>query len=212
MFRLSALVLLAASAALAAPVPKEGKKNELYFPTAVGAKKVMQMKAGDTTREMTEVVTKVEEKDGVYTVTTETDQGNGVTLTNVFEVSAKGVAHRGINGQEQKTPAAVVKVGGKPGDTWETEVPGPGRASAKRTYTQGKEEEVTVPAGKYKAVRVDSETTPGAGPASKNSLWYAPGVGVVKSVVKLGNREFNTELKEFTPGKVEKKDEPKKDK
>ncbi len=70
----------------------------------------------------------------------------------------------------------------------------------------GKEEEVDVPAGKFLALRVEFECESGDF-TQKDSLWYSRGVGLIKIVSTVGKgREMTTELKEFTPGKAEKKD------
>jgi hypothetical protein len=39
---------------------------------------------------------------------------------------------------------------------------------------------------------------------SRCSLWYAPGLGVVKSVIKLGDDEIVEVLKSFAPGPSQK--------
>jgi hypothetical protein len=64
----------------------------------------------------------------------------------------------------------------------------------------GREEEVEVPAGKFKALRVEAEQELGAN-VFKSTLWYAPGVGLVKSVTNTNGTERVQVLKSFTPGK-----------
>jgi hypothetical protein len=204
----AALLTLAATV-IAAPVPK-GAKEELYFPVTVGAKRVSTIPAagtGDTVFKLTETVTKVEEKDGVYLVTVDSDRGGVIMPTRVFAVSAKGVFQKSYDGVEAKEPVPFLKAG-KAGDTWEVPVSG---GTGKQTFTRGDEEEVEVQAGKYRAVRVDSVTTTARGPEPKVTTWFAPGVGVVKCVTTIANQEAVYELKSFTPGK-EMKAEPKTDK
>jgi hypothetical protein len=61
-------------------------------------------------------------------------------------------------------------------------------------------EEVEVPAGKYRALRVDQ--TMGTGnDAVRSSWWFAPHIGPVKWTHKDRTREFVMVLKSFTPGK-----------
>ena len=57
------------------------------------------------------------------------------------------------------------------------------------------DEEVEVPAGKSKCVRVDAVFN-GVTP---NVYWYVPGVGLVKNT--MGGRDIVATLKTFTPGK-----------
>lgn len=190
--------LLAVS--LAAPVPKV-KPSDLYYPTVEGTKRVMQTKVGDQTTELTETVSKVGEKDGVYTVTISRDFG-GRALEQEFEVSAKGVFRRPTAGPGKGEPQAVFKRPANEGDTWTVEQQGFGKdATVTVTYTVGKEKEVEVPAGKFLAIPVTMETTLG-GRAVKSTSWYAAGVGVVKLVSDSNGTERVQELKEFTVGKA----------
>lgn len=189
-------VLLAAS--LTAPVPK-AKPAELYFPTVEGTKLVTRMTFGEETSESTGTITKVVEKDGVYTVTSSRDVG-GRESNLVYEVSGKGVFLVSSNGQEKAELRPVIKLPAKEGDTWTTEQPKPGGGVITITYIVGKVEEVTVPAGTFKAITVALETNLG-GRVTKANSWYAPGVGLVKRVTE-GEVERVQELKEVIPGKA----------
>jgi hypothetical protein len=70
------------------------------------------------------------------------------------------------------------------------------------TYKVVGEEEVEVPAGKFKAVRVEAVWA--AGPVThRTETWYAPRVGMVKRVVGVGKDQQETELLSFSaPGKA----------
>ena len=214
MFRLSALSVLIPALSLAAPVPK-AKEAELYFPTQEGTKRVMQMKEGINTTETTETVTKVEQKDGVYRVSLGREVGGRPAGTaQIFEVSAKGVFRLTSGGVETKTPYMVLKLGVKEGESWTSELDIPGRGgldgtTGKTKHTLGQEEEIEVPAGKYKALRVESESD-NNGTTSKSTIWIAPGVGIVKIESERGGSKMVQEMKSFTLGKDEpKKDDPK---
>lgn len=199
--RLSVAALFVASVALAAPVPK-GKEAELYFPVQVGTKRVMDAKLKSNQPGWTETVTKVEEKDGKYTVTIERDDGRRKTETT-YEVSKDGLYRKTTGGTVEAEPVLMLKLPYKEGTTWTAERPGPvgaGGPKAKVTYTMGKEEEVVVAAGKYKAFRLESVSESG-GQTRKQTDWYAAGVGLIKSEMPGGV----IELKEFTPGKDDKK-------
>jgi hypothetical protein len=94
------------------------------------------------------------------------------------------------------------------GDSWEWEKPG----VAKWKYKAVKEEEVEVPAGKFKALRIEGEGTiqeraiKAVRPA-KLTEWISPGYPTIKSITKVGDGseicdgETTTVLKSFTPGK-----------
>jgi hypothetical protein len=122
----------------------------------------------------------------------------------LFQVSAKGVFRLGGAKGELGEPVPLLKLPAKEGETWTVERPGsfakgPG-GSNKATYTVGKEEEVEVPAGKFKAIRVEMALELRGG-TLKSSTWYAAGVGIIKVVTPSGDKERTQVLKSFTPGK-----------
>jgi hypothetical protein len=192
-------VLTAASITAAAPKLK-GKVDALYYPTREGDKLVYEMRSGDSVNELTEVVTKVERKDDALLVTVERNAGGKKALASQFTVSEKGVTRVVTSGRELPVPIPMLKLPGKPGDTWTYEPDAAGGPPRKTTYTLGKEEDVEVPAGKFKALRVESEQVLGDN-VYKSTLWYAPGVGLLKSVNNIGGTERTQVLKSFTPGK-----------
>lgn len=189
--RLSLFTLIITSTVIAASVPKAekaGKTDELYFPVQVGAKQVM-IGPGRTE---TMTVTKVEEKDGKYTVTVETSFAElpGRKNSYVYKVSKDGL-FRKIKGGKTGT---LLKLPYKEGTTWTS---GDVKPGDKLTYTVGKQEEVEVPAGKYKAIRVEVVLEESGGETKKDTHWYAAGIGLIK--------QGANELKEFTPGKADRK-------
>ena len=194
-------VLLALGpAALAAPAPKD-RKSDPYFPTTEGTKRVYETRTGENVSEHTEVVTKVEKKDGAFRVAVGQEVDGEMRVTSVFEVSARGVSRVANAAGDLPNPVPLLKLAAKPGDTWDWEREGPGGFGPVTTrYTAGPEEEVEVPAGKFKALRVESATEL-KGRVTKYTLWYAPGVGLVKSVSTSGGPERNQVLKAFKPGK-----------
>lgn len=189
------------AATLAAPVPKA--MPVLYLPTTVGTKRVYETRRDDKVLcETTEVVTKVEAKGDGYTVTVEGDDQPGGGWTQAFVVSAKGVAFQ-LDPEAEAEP--VFKSGLKAGDTWKVEHTGPRKGLGETTFTVGKEEEVEVPAGKYKAIPVTRELPLDGRRGAKTTTWYAPGVGVVKKEVDSLGGGGVTVLTSFTPGKGDKR-------
>lgn len=89
----------------------------------------------------------------------------------------------------------------KAGDTWTDERELSAGEMFTRTCTVGGEEEIEVPAGKFKTVVVHSKTKTGRF-TQRDTEWFAPGVGRVKYVPPNGTRgEVTTVLKSFAPGK-----------
>jgi hypothetical protein len=191
----------------AAPVPKEAEKEKLYFPTKEGTRLVYELKTGDTKTEITDLVTKVEVKGNVFRVTIERENGDAKRSATLFEVSAKGVFYVATNGRGEVDPepvlAPLIKLPAKSGDTWtEDRYLAQGRAKPLwYTYTVGKEEEVEVAAGKFRAIPIKLVVTQDGRHIETNTIWCAPVVGVVKTKWKSGNDESTRELKSFTLGK-----------
>jgi hypothetical protein len=97
-----------------------------------------------------------------------------------FTLDAEGLRHRGR--------ALWIKLPPKKGESWED-------AKEKVKGAVEDEEDVEVPAGKFKAWRVQVTT-----PAFALTLWLAKDVGEVKRVVKLGERSLSLSLKAFRKG------------
>ncbi len=191
-----AIALLAASAGLAAPGVK-AKGPALYYPVREGTKLVYEAGTEHGTEERTVTVARVEDKGGAFRVSVTRD-GKDAGTTAV-EVSGAGVFR--VAGGEGEGLLPLLKLPAKPGDSWLTEMDlGGGRVVAV-VFRIANEEEVEVPAGKFKAVRVEmSGLGDGGCPVPPTVCWYAPGVGVVKRTATGGAPE-TTVLKSFTPGK-----------
>lgn len=207
----AALLTLAAATALTAPVPK-AKGKVLYFPTTVGAESVFVETDRGVKSERTQTVTKVEYEKGAYQVTLQLAYDKKVVGGVVYAVSESGLSHQ-LDGPGRDPPVQWLKVTAKPGDSWECKFDG---GVELVTFTHVGEEEVEVPAGKFKALRVDSyRVTAKFRQKIRTSVWVAPEVGTVKGFSHSGGGPDDNivcELKSFTPGKGEKKAEQKKDK
>lgn len=194
-----ALLVLSASACLWAPPPKDGP---VYFPTKAGARWVYLVKLGEVDRpyESVEVVTAVEQKGGATLVTVGHESQGEVMPHHVMSVSSKGVFVTSAVGGEMTEPFCVLRLPHRPGNKWEAVFAGKQWGRVVGTAAAFGPEEVEVPAGKYQAVRVESETPfiDGRKGSAKATTWYAAGVGVVKEVrADAGSVRV---LKEFTPG------------
>jgi hypothetical protein len=179
-------VALVGGAALPTPVPNhiKPKKPLLYFPTTVGTKWVYQSRD----QEWTQVVTAVEEKDGVFVVTYDTLAADGTTEAQYQRaVSEYGISLVAGKQVEFVPKQLCLKLPYKELETWKDE-------DLEVIYKSLKSERVKVPAGVFDAIPVEMETTTGHRVLGETS-WYAPGVGVVK------RSRGDVVLKSFTPGK-----------
>jgi DUF3108-like len=149
--------------------------------------------------ETAEWVTAVETKGGMTVVSFAREEG-GPPLYQ-YGASADGVFGVSSEGEVYDRPFQVLKLPPREGEAWEVEPPAtPGQPARKFKYTTGKEEEVEVPAGKFKAVRVEVESMIN-GAVHRTTHWHAPGVGMVKSVTPDKRGDRVQVLKAFTPGK-----------
>jgi hypothetical protein len=183
----SLVTLLAVGPLVAAPGVKE-KGPTTYLPTRVGDKLEYEYRVGEKVdKTYTDIVTRVEKTDTAFLVFITRDYGDGKPIVLTIAVSADGISRTAINGQMVE-PVLQFKLPVKAGATWEVK-------SGKYVvnYTVGPEEESEVPAGKFKAVRVEQVLGD-----AKSVLWYAPGVGLVKEAPSSG---VVVVLKSFTPGK-----------
>jgi hypothetical protein len=188
----SALTSLAALAP-AAPGPKNDKPA-LYLATAKGT--AWTYAVGES--EHTDVVTGVEKKaDGAVLVTVAREGRDGAAPYSVVEATAWGLYEASSGTAAFDPPRCPLRLQAKPGDAWETDAK-PARLKGK--YVLKGEEEVEVPAGRFKVLRVEAVVDVRDGPRPM-TLWYAAGVGRVRTAMATGGAEQVEVLKAFTPGK-----------
>jgi hypothetical protein len=199
------------SLAPALPIPKGDDKAVLYFPTQVGAKWVWVMQTDGGRYEFTETVAGVAEKDGEKVVTIRaTSQyfSGGVWKEAVYTSQVVGVSSRGLfysrDGiRNPSPPLCRLKLPHVAGNRWDYRSTSPVLFAQPETIagtmTAHGPELVEVPAGKYLAIRVEMKDV-GEKFVGETS-WFAPRVGLVKSVIHRPNYSFSTVLKSFTPGK-----------
>jgi hypothetical protein len=208
----AALALIVAApvslyAALAGPVrPPAPTFPDAYFPAAVGAEWVYRLTDSQPGRpartfERVQVVTAVTARDGavVATVAERGDYDPG-------DVSAWAVSRAGLLRRNERWGKAgpwltLLRGPVVCGETW-AEDDGEG---SHNVLTVAGCEAVRVPAGLYRATRVDMVQTHAgrAAPPLSASWWYAPGVGCVKLVVRGTTTRFVIvmELTAFKPGR-----------
>ncbi|HKB05061.1 MAG TPA: hypothetical protein VKD90_22750 [Gemmataceae bacterium] len=183
-----------------APRPKAGDRPGPYFPTAVGDAWVSEVTYGGKVYEFKQVVTAVESKGGVTVVTVRREEDRGSPKSGEYRVSDAGVFLAAYDGKPFDPPKCLLRLPARAGDGWEQEHPpggfGPG---GKSTFRVGKEAEVEVPAGRFRAVSVE-QVNEGGEADGRLTHWHAPGRGVVKVEGVLGKLEFRQVLKSFAPG------------
>ncbi len=190
------VLLLVATPAVAAPVPKAIKKKfPDYYPLTAGATWVYNMGA----TEVTVRVKSVEEKDGVKTGVLATEHNGKEVATETIRVDKDGVTRTHVNNTKVDPELLILKFGLADEEGWtvkskvqQTEVGG--------TFTLKGVEKVTVPAGELDAVVVKGDCKI-AGTATQMTHWFADGVGIVRLKYTIGGQDSAPlELKKYTPG------------
>jgi hypothetical protein len=170
-------------------------KSPDYFPLKAGTKWVFQVDQGGKKLKFSNQIAKVESTDGKSLALLETTVNGEVTETVHLAATDKGIFRHRINGIELTPPVCFLKYPLKKDDTWETE----STIGNEPLKIKGKvfdAEDVTVPAGKYKAFRVELETS-AAGMRATTTFWFAPDVGVVKQSAENGGKTITAELEKF---------------
>lgn len=210
-------LLLAAAALAAVPVltTAQDPKASNLFPVAAGSKweykTTFEEKGGKVPDAFANVttakeVTKVEAKDGRTVVVFESvldfgpaiGPGKEKTREEVV-LDASGVSSVRSGGAKPQPPLPMLKFPVKAGTIF-TETTKDGDVELTVTVTVKDPVEVTVPAGKYKAVPVETSI----GTKSEKittTAWYADGVGLVKQTYTADKLTITLELKKYSPGK-----------
>ncbi len=163
------------AAALLAAMPAG---DEEYWPTKKGMEwtYVWEDKKVDVvTSEGTKEIDGVE-----YVVFAFDVQDHAAQRKEYARVTKEGVCYAGQDlgtdeeDDQRENLRLMVKFGGKKGDAWTWKLD-----EYEAKYEHQGEEEVSVPAGKYKAIRIAFQHVL-AGTKSTTTQWYAKGVGLVK--------------------------------
>jgi hypothetical protein len=98
--------------------------------------------------------------------------------------------------QSLKPPICILKLPPKKGDSWKVDSKGDGKTF--RGSFQVEEQEITVPAGTYKAFRIASQDLEVNSLKAIITTFYADGVGMVKQIIEIGEAKIEIELEKFT--------------
>lgn len=139
-----------------------------------------QADGSEQDRPMTIAITRAETRpDGVVEAVTERQYQNwSPPATRVLRHPDKVVLSR-LSDPEDGPSITVLKTPFVPGAEWPGRLLGGGHSETIRAVGQ---EEVSVPAGRFTAYRVDHLIRYATGGTDTLNYWYAPGVGVVKMI------------------------------
>jgi hypothetical protein len=117
-----------------------------------------------------------------------------VIATEHVAMGKDGLYRHRNDGADLEPPLLICKIPVERGETWRAEY----KVNDKKAAIEFEcdQEEVKVPAGIFKAIVVRAEAPDGTGKL-KNTVWYAPKVGMVKQVVVDGDKTITLLLDRF---------------
>jgi hypothetical protein len=176
---------------ISAPRLKTEDKPVPFVPTTPGDAWVLASPKGVA---RSWVVTEAERKDvGLLVTTAEVAADGKHERTITYQVTKEAVYRVAEDGKPLPVPDCLLKLPPAPGAKWEQQMFAPDgtRQAEAAVRTVVGEEKVETPAGKFLAVRVDTEYPAGH---LWSKTWYAPGRGVV--MTDFGGSAFK--MKSFT--------------
>ena len=192
-------LVLAAAAELAA---QEKLKETPYFPVQVGT--TWHYRAGDS--KFTIRVERHEKVGDILCALLETKRGGKVVGSEHVAVTDEGVYRHDLmaTGEKRvaqmlKPPMLILKLPPHKGDSWKVDSKGDGKTF--RGGFQVDEQEITVPAGTYKTLRVASQDLEVNSLKPSITTFFAEGVGMVKQIVEVGDAKVEIELEKFEAGR-----------
>jgi hypothetical protein len=168
--------------------------DPVYYPLAVGNVWEYTIKAGANMATMTATLSKTEKIDDVELLVLEGKVNGNVVATEHLKATAEGVFRHRNQGVSVDPPFKLFAYPAKEDAAWKGELKTGGMKS-EFSATSGAEE-VEVPAGKFKTIRVKFDL-----PSEKSEItyWFAENVGFVKQVIKTPVLEATLTLDKFTP-------------
>ncbi|MFM7096351.1 MAG: hypothetical protein ACKO16_02935 [Gemmataceae bacterium] len=198
------LVVLGATFWVSTGNAQEKSQNEKsYYPLNAGNKWTYQIESDNIPKgsaKLVNQIAKIEKIDNVSLARLETTAKERIAATEHLSVNEKGIFRHRYNGVEITPPICLLKFPIKKNDSWKTESV-TGKEKVKMAC-KSDEEEIEVPAGKFKTVKVvlDAEVVD-AGIIVSTTYWFASRTGIVKQHVNINGMQFSILLEKFEEGK-----------
>jgi hypothetical protein len=188
------------SAGTVAQPPADGKakaKSADYYPLKVGTRWHYQLDAGNGQKiDLISEIGGVDKIDGKDLARLEVSaNGQKLPATEHLQRTADGVFRVRMNNVELVPPICLIKYPVKTGQTWSAETKA-GERQVRVASSEGTAEDITVPAGKYRALPCTIVVTDGNA-RSTTVFWFAEDVGIVKQKSEFGPQTVTTELLKY---------------
>jgi len=190
---------------IAAPVSAQQKITpNAYYPTKDGTRWIYKTTAGDRTARIEARIVTHEAIGGVMCVKMQAatlvknDVRTRIQNEHVH-VSEKGAFRYAANNNNLTPPLQFLAFPPKKGTTWKINSRSLG-LEMKGTF-KIEEQQITVPAGKFKAIVCRSEDFTIDGKNVPHTYYFASGVGLIKQEVEYGGQTVDLELEKFVAAK-----------
>lgn len=193
---LSALALVALAVPPGSSQEKGEEKDTSYYPLKVGTRWIYKAANGQKTVIR---VTKEEKIGEVMCSKLEATVNGALVASEHLAAQKDGIFRYAGNGMEVEPPVLVLKLPPKKGESWKVDSKFAG-LTVQGTFTLG-EDQVAVAAGKYKTASVRTEDMKIGDTPVTTTLWFAPGVGMVKQVMDLAGTKVELELEKYEAAK-----------
>jgi hypothetical protein len=166
-----------------------------YYPIKVGNTWTYTFRLGDQSFPMVSKIAGEDNSGDLKLYRLEGETNGQQSAVEHLQVTDKGVFRHKYNNVDVDPPFQVLRFPMKDGDSWSMDNTIAGQSLSSKIKVS--KEDVTVPAGKYKAFKVTVDTDVG-GQKLHSTQWFAPDVGLVKQSVTLPDGRMGTmELDKF---------------
>jgi hypothetical protein len=191
-----ALVSLASLSYCSTPPQADKEVPANYYPLKEGNKWYYRMAAGENTFQVITQLTKVENSSVKGMFRLEMSIDGKVLASEDLTVDKTGVLRHALNDTQIPTPVTVIRFPVKDGDTWEQTIAADGDEMKLKGKVIG-EEAIEVPAGKFKALRVQIEASGDQSETLTVTYWFARNTGIVKQTLEVGDEQIVFELEKY---------------
>jgi hypothetical protein len=195
------LLVLAGTAAIAdcstalPGLPGENVQSGFY-PLKVGNKWHYRASMQGNSGSITMHLANLEKVGGVDLFRLDMIADGQVLSTEHVAADKGGVFRHRCNDQDFEKPICILKSPFKQGEKWQQTLEVEDEVLT-ISGKAGAEEEVQVPAGKFKAIPVRLEVENVDGTVIINTNWYAANVGIVRQIIELPNGQMTLELERY---------------
>jgi hypothetical protein len=193
---------LLAKAAPVRPDPNLISKEPTYFPLDVGNEWHFKATLGNNSSTVISRIANIERVGDLSLNRLEASTNGKVILNEHLSQTKEGIFRHRSNGEEISPPICLLKYPVKSGSRWRGEFTA--GTDAGKYAAEATEEEVGVPAGKFKAVKVVL-TAEIKSVNINTSYWFVKDLGIVKETVLVGELHTLLELEKSSLAKKENK-------